>query len=1100
MKTRIVVALAAFIGSGVPAWAQAVSTAQIVGTVQDASGLVVPRADIKATQTDTGLVRTAVSAANGAYVLPSLPVGPWSIEVTKEGFAKYVQTGIVLQVATNPAIDVVLKVGTVSEQVQVEANAAMVETQSTGVGQVIENQRILELPLNGRQATDLIQLAGAAVPQGTASSRSMNGGQAISVAGGQAFSVTYMLDGANHNNTYDNLNLPLPFPDALQEFKVETSTLTAQNGIHPGAAVNAVTKSGTNGFHGDAFEFVRNGDFNARNFFAARRDTLKRNQFGGTVGGPIMKNKLFAFAGYQRTTTRQDPTDTTAFVPTADMLAGDFTAITSPACNTGRQINLAAPFVDNRISPTRFSPAALKIAERLPQTSNPCGRTLYGSPVVQNENQIVGRVDYQRSSKQSIFGRYLATTFATVPPFSLSNNILTTTTGGRDNLSQSITLGDTYLAGPGTINSFRASVNRTAIQRTAKNYFSAPDIGVANSYSYLPNYMIMSVTGGPAIGSGIEDAFRNFTSAYQLGNDVSLVRGSHQFAFGASAALSSSIVYSNVRSPGVYTFDGSATGLGMADFLIGALSLLDVSAPNTLHERQWYVGAYGQDTWKLSSRFTLNYGVRWEPFLPQVLADGAVYNFDYGRYQQGVYSTVFKNAPAGFYYPGDPGFPGKSGLYKHPWNFAPRVGLAWDPAGDGRTSVRASYGLAYDFFNGQFFQNSTIAPPWGTELRIPSPTGGFDNPWLGVPGGNPFPLTIGADAIFPPGGPFLALPYNLKTTSINTWNLAVQRQIGTDWLLSATYVGSETNHLWTTRAQNPGVFLGLGACTINGVNYTTCSNTSNLNQRRLFSLQRPKDGQYIGYMDIYDDGANQSYNGLILSVQRRARRGVSFNGNYAWSHCIGDPNGGGTLPNVGTNYLDPNNRRFDRGNCTTSGFALSSDRRHIANLTVVAETPRFGNNLLRAAATGWKLSGIYTVRSGGYLTITTNLDRQLSGTTNQRPNQVLANVYGNGTPSNYLNPAAFALPAPGTLGNMGRAQVLGPGFWEIDLALSRAFRIREQQTFEIRGEAFNVTNSFRAGTATTGAAVTTNVSSNTFGQILNAYDPRIMQFALKYVF
>src|SRR5207248_455828 len=173
-----------------------------------------------------------------------------------------------------------------------------------------------------------------------------------------------------------------------------------------------------------------------------------------------------------------------------------------------------------------------------------------------------------------------------------------------------------------------ASVNRTAIQRTAKNYFSAPDIGIANSYSYLPNYMIMSVTGGPSIGSGIEDAFRNFTSAYQLGNDVSLVRGAHQFAFGGSAALSSSIVYSNVRSPGVYSFDGSATGLGMADFLIGALTLLDVSAPNTLHERQWYVGAYGQDTWKLSSRFTVNYGVRWEPFLPQVLADGAVYDFD----------------------------------------------------------------------------------------------------------------------------------------------------------------------------------------------------------------------------------------------------------------------------------------------------------------------------------------------------------------------------------------------------------------------------------------------------------------------------------------
>ena len=241
-------------------WAQAVS--QIQGTVQDSTGATVPGAEVKATQTATGTVRTTTSAGDGNYVLPNLPTGPYTIEVTKQGFTKYVQTGVVLQVASSPTIDIALKVGAVNESVQVEANATLVETQTTGVGGVMETERVLELPLNGRNSADLIQMVGAAVNTGVAggaSSRSMNGGVGYSVAGGQSYGVSYQLDGSLHNNPFDNLNLPLPFPDALQEFKVETSSLTAQNGMHSAAAVNAVTKSGTNEFHGDAFEFLRNG-------------------------------------------------------------------------------------------------------------------------------------------------------------------------------------------------------------------------------------------------------------------------------------------------------------------------------------------------------------------------------------------------------------------------------------------------------------------------------------------------------------------------------------------------------------------------------------------------------------------------------------------------------------------------------------------------------------------------------------------------------------------------------------------------------------------------------------------------------------------------
>src|SRR5438093_5052846 len=308
--------------SSIALWAQ--GTSQIQGVVHDASGAAIGGAEVKATQTDTGVVRTVASSEDGTYVLSNLPLGPYRLEVSRAGFTTYVQTGIVLLVATNPTINVSLQVGAVTEQIQVEANAALVETQTTSVGTVIENQRILELPLNGRNPVELIQLAGAAVPGGINGSAGFPGGLNISVAGSQLSGVTYLLDGALHNNPFDAVNLPFPFPDALQEFKVETSTLTAQNGLHSGAAVSAVVKSGTNEFHGNLFEFFRNGKLNARNANALRRDTLKRNQYGGTIGGPIVKERLFFFAGYQGTKTRSDPADRPGFVPTARMLAGDF--------------------------------------------------------------------------------------------------------------------------------------------------------------------------------------------------------------------------------------------------------------------------------------------------------------------------------------------------------------------------------------------------------------------------------------------------------------------------------------------------------------------------------------------------------------------------------------------------------------------------------------------------------------------------------------------------------------------------------------------------------------------------------------------------------
>ena len=357
------------------AWAQA--TAQIHGVIQDMTGSAVPGATIKATQAETGVTRRATSESDGGYVLTNLPIGPYTLEVTKEGFTTAVQSGIVLQVNSDPAILVALKVGAVSERITVEANASQVETRSAGVGTVIEAQRVIDLPLNGRQPTDLVTLSGLAVQTAAAPGYTMNTGVNIAVAGSTPYSIQYNLDGATHIDTYVGTNMPLPFPDALQEFRLVTSTQDASSGGHSGAAVNSVTKSGTNAFHGDLFEFIRNGNLNGRDFFARSNDKLKRNLFGGVIGGAIKKDKLFFFAGYQGTTTRQTPADQTEFVPTAAMQVGNFSAFLANNCGTlrpgvvGSNGNLTAP----------LSPAALFIAKRLPQSNSPCGQVTTGMPL-----------------------------------------------------------------------------------------------------------------------------------------------------------------------------------------------------------------------------------------------------------------------------------------------------------------------------------------------------------------------------------------------------------------------------------------------------------------------------------------------------------------------------------------------------------------------------------------------------------------------------------------------------------------------------------------------------------------------------------------------
>jgi Carboxypeptidase regulatory-like domain len=1067
-------------------WAQ--NTAQVSGTIRDQTGAVLPGVEVTVTQTETGLTRNVITDETGSYLVTNLPVGAYKFEAGLPGFRTYVQTGIVLQVNSNPAINAVLEVGQITDQVEVQADAALVETRSTGIGQVIDNVRVLEMPLNGRQVTELIYMIGAAVGGGNQMTNRNYPTESISIAGGLNNGVTYLLDGGTHNDPFNGLNLPLPFPDALQEFKVETSAVSAQYGQHSAGAVNAVTKSGTNNFHGDLFEFVRNGKLNARNAFAVKRDSMKRNQYGGTLGGPVVQNKLFFFGAFQGTKQRSEPSDNFAYIPTPAMLAGDWTTITSPACNNGRQITLRAPFVNNRIDPSMFVAPAIAVTKIIPTTNNPCGEIRFGRKTNSDEVVYIGKVDYQWTQKHSLFTRYTyhrlfaPTNYDGVNPISMTEADYT-------RISQSAIVGDTYLIGPNTVSAFRATMLRTYNNKTFDQNIGTwgGSLGVKNFYVYpgVAKIPLLNVAGGFTIGSAPGmPGFGNSTVG-QVSEDISTVRGAHQIAFGANYIYSRLYTSATTSTSGNFRFTAQNTGMGLGDFMTGKLNRLQQQGVTTWYQSEPYYGLYLQDTWKVNSNLTVNGGVRWEPYHSMREKQKRFGYFDKAAFDRGFHSTVFKNAPAGMLFPGDPGVPNTNtfGPNYYLKRFVPRVGLAWDPKGDGRMTVRASYGLFFDYPHLYAFGDTRDEAPFGGQVTIENPPGGFVDPWAGIPGGNPFPYVLGPNTPFPASGDYYWTPMDVKPPYANQWGLSIQKQVGSDWMVSANYMGSNVIHVANGYEVNPVVYLPGASCVLAGRTYSPCSSTSNTIQRRLLSLQDPVNGPSYGDLRYYGTHGTRNYNAMLLSIQRRRSSGLTVQANYTYGHCIEDP-----LSDAKLRLGAPNELRYlDRGNC-------EQDRRHIFNGSTVYVTPQFSNGTLRALVTGWKVSGIVRILSGGFMSVLPGQDNALQ-TGLQRADQVMVNVYGPGkTLNNYLNPAAFAQSAPGTFGNSGALSIHGPGSIRIDMGLTRAFQIREGQSLEFRVEAFNLPNHLNPNNPNL------TLTNNTFGVIQSAQDPRIMQLALKYVF
>ena len=1067
--------------------AQTVAIAQISGTVSDESGAALPGVEVDVTQTATGATRFVVTNDRGQYVLANLPVGPYKLEAKLQGFSTYAQTGITLTVGANPAINVTMKIGTVQETVTVSANAVMVDTRNTAVGTTTTQEQMVGLPLNGRQVSQLILLSGPAVDTGTTggiigSQRQYPTAVAFSVAGGTNNSTLYLVDGGYNNDPLNNIGQPMPFPDALQEFKVETGVRPARYGVYTGATVNAVTRSGENSFHGTGFVFGRNHSLNSRGFFDIQDDGLVRTQSGGTLGGPIVKNKLFFFAGPQFTTERQRPTSAATFVPTAQMLAGDFTTVMSPQCQNGASRALGGPFVGNKVNPALFSPIALKIAALLPAAGDPCGRLSYTLPNDSNEQQGIGRVDYQMTGTQRIFARYYLANYRRDPAYDGTNVLLASGSGlGLQDRVQTIAAGHDWVLSPTLVASTRFSFQRSSVYRLQGSSLPTWSGLGSNVYTYTKgggqDFYNMSVTNGWP-GPGFPGIFVATTP--QLSEDVDWVKGSHSLSFGGMWMRPFEDADGPFQANGNFQFNGTRTGgataldrNGIADFLLGLPSQLTQGGSQIVAEKMPYVGFYAQDVWRINNRFTANVGLRWEPYLAAKDQNGFTMAFNQDWFNQNRHSIVYSNAPAGLMFAGDQGFPDNGANTKNRYaRVAPRGGLVWDTRGDGHETIRFASGLYYDSPKLWQYGHHMLNPPFGNTVAVINPS--LANPWANYPGGNPLPVPnpIPSNVTFPQFGTYVSMPVDIHPMEVVQWNVAYERQLRADLMVSATYLGNRTSHIWNGVELNPAVYIP-GAST-----------QGNVNQRRALVLQNPTQGSYYGSLVQTDDGGYGHYNGLMFAVAKRLSHGWSTSSNLTWGKCL---NNGEPTVDITNTYPDPNDRGTNWGPC-------DSDRRIISNSSLIVQTPAVGRGLVRALTANWQVGTVVQARTGDPLTPTTTGNNSLTGLNNQRPIVVGDPSVSDPTYTQWFNTAAFAANPAGSWGNTSKGFLRGPGFWTVDLALTRNVPIGDNR-IEVRIESFNLFNNVNL------ADPTVTFGNGNFGRVTStAGGPRIMQLAAKFVF
>lgn len=1055
---RFVSLFTALLTSSFLLFAQA--TGRIGGVVTDPSGAAVPGATVACRNTGTGLNRAVESNGEGSFSCPNLPIGDYTIEIAKSGFDSKKAENIKLLTGQTVDLPNVLTIGASTQTVDVTDGVPLVQTAASSVQTTVNQRQMQDLPLNGRNPLQLTALTpGVAITDvGTESGQQDNRG--ITVNGLRATQNNFQLDGAGYTNRFFDSVPVMPNPDTLQEFTVQSSAYSAEYG-GAGALVQLSTRSGTNQFHGTAFEFFRNTQLNARNFFQLTRPPFKLNQFGGTLGGAIIKNRTFFFVSGQDLIQRSAPSPISITTPTAAQRAGDFSALL-PGVVLRDATGAVIP--NNRIPQSQLNPIALRLAATYLPLPN--SGTQYIS--VQNRNiddvQYLIKIDQVISNSNHLSVRYFDDRNDFQRPFNAPNGFF----AANAFRNKSLTIQDTHVFSPTLTGIFSASVGRYARTQVpqAPGLQSLQDLGqqvpLGTGVPIFPGIRV-NINGFVNIFSG--GALEQKPTTFNYKAALVKVLGAHTLSFGGEFERDRINVNDFSYTPGDNTFNGQRSGNALADFFLGQESTFFQDNGRSFYLRQNRPSLYLQDDWRVNNQFTLNLGLRWEPWLPPIDKNNTLTAFI-----PGLQSTVAPGAPRGLLYPGDYGIPGS--LWRNDWNnAAPRVGFAWNVGGHSRTVVRGGYGIFYSQPQGLIYQRTNSMQPVTLTVNLPNPPN-FTNPYAATAGGSPFPRPHVTPSQF--GNYPFTLPVSggvldpsARTGYTQNWNFTVEQQVSKDISASVAYVGNHGVKIMGSRQLNPGLFVP-GAT------------LGNLNSRRLYP-----GFAAVEFASPYVYGI---YHSLQTSVTKRTNLGLTLLANFVWSKSIDDTSSaieGNTGPS------NPFDFRSSRG---PSDF----DQTYRFNLSGNYVFPKWHVRGVRnVVLNDWQLNAIVSVYSGLPFTILSGTDRSLSGVNNDYGDRIgdATRSSGANQVAQYFNTAAFRPAALGTFGNAGRNTLRGPGYGNLDLSLFKNFLLAENWQVQFRAEAFNLQN--RANFNNPNSSIN---AAATFGRVTTAFDPRVLQFALKLSF